>query len=412
MSLNLQNSIWPNTDGNLGNIKVQIPTGTASDPWPIGDALVNNYVFHNGKLVGFVDTKALIANSSKTTTFPYEYVNISLPSIAEGEMTYNHDQCAYFILNGEVIKGDVPSDEELEEITKKYAGCKTVADVKAIDPDYKTNDIVDGVWSEGLGDLENGSSMFMDCSNLTTFTGDLNSLIYGDAMFASSQLKIFNCDMPRLVEAHQMYYFSALASFVGDLSSLTNGWYMFNYCGIEHFESNLSSLTNGYYMFKDGKLDTDSIKNVAETINDVRSLTNGTADWHDVYKVLHLGISNVSPTDEENTYFEQIQEKGWTVYVNGSEYTTSSGSSGYYNLAANAVVTSLDETDGEVVTPKPYWAKPVPSDEEHAQYVDAEGNFFNILGAQFIYGDDISTYGMFTCEEDAAANMRLTKIEK
>jgi hypothetical protein len=84
-------------------------------------------------------------------------------------MTYNHDQCAYYILNGEVIKGDIPSDEELEIITKKYAGCKTVADVKAVDPNYKTTDIVDGVWKEGLADLENGSNMFMDCYNLTTF---------------------------------------------------------------------------------------------------------------------------------------------------------------------------------------------------------------------------------------------------
>ena len=42
----------------------------------------------------------------------------------------------------------------------------------------------------------------------------------------------------------------------------------------------------------------------------------------------------------------------------------------------------------------------------------ANGNFFNILGGQFIYGDDLSTYGMFTCEEDAATNMRLTKYER
>lgn len=102
MSTTLQNSIWPNTDGNLGNIKVEIPDGVTI-PWPTGDALVHNFVFNKGNLVGLVDTKALIANSSKTTTFPYEYVNISLPSIADGEMTYNHDQCAYFILNGTAL---------------------------------------------------------------------------------------------------------------------------------------------------------------------------------------------------------------------------------------------------------------------------------------------------------------------
>lgn len=157
MSSKLQNSIWPNEGGTLGQIKVQIPTGTADDPWPTGDALVHNFVYQNGKLVGFVDTKALIANESKSTTFPYEYVNISLPSIAEGEMTYNYDQCTYVVLNGEVLKGDVPTNDDLEEINHKYMGCKTVDDVKVIDPDYLTNDIIFGVWEESLADLTDGT---------------------------------------------------------------------------------------------------------------------------------------------------------------------------------------------------------------------------------------------------------------
>jgi len=65
-------------------------------------------------------------------------------------MTYNYDQCSYFILNGKVIKGDIPTDDDLEEINFKYMGCKTVDDIKAVDPNYLTNDIIDGVWSEPL----------------------------------------------------------------------------------------------------------------------------------------------------------------------------------------------------------------------------------------------------------------------
>ena len=182
MSSNLQNSIWPNAGGTLGQIKVQIPDGV-NTTWPTGDALVNNFVFNKVKLVGFVDTKALIANSSKTTIFPYEYVNISLPSIAEGEMTYNYDQCTYVVLNGEVLKGDIPTDEELEIITKKYAGCKTVDDIKAVDPNYKTTDIIDGVWKEGLGDLTSGYEMFYNCSQLKSFSSVLSSLTDGTNMF-------------------------------------------------------------------------------------------------------------------------------------------------------------------------------------------------------------------------------------
>jgi hypothetical protein len=89
MSNILDNSIWPNSGGKLGEIKVQIPTGTADDPWPTGDALVGNFVYDDGDLVGFVDTKALILNDSATTTLDYDYVRISLPNIHDGEFTIN-----------------------------------------------------------------------------------------------------------------------------------------------------------------------------------------------------------------------------------------------------------------------------------------------------------------------------------
>jgi hypothetical protein len=353
-TLIIANSIWPNgmkvdADGHavfypLGTNKVKVPT--SSSEWPKGNKLISSFVFQDDKLVGFVDTKALIANSSKSTTFPYEYVNISLPSIAEGEMTYNYDQCVYFILNGKVIKGDVPSDEELEIITLKYKGCKTVNDVKAVDTNYLTTDIVDGVWSEGLGDLEDGSGMFIYCYALKTFKSDLSSLTVGSGMF-------YGC------------------------TNLTS------------FSAKLPKLTDGSSMFSGCRLDTASVQNIADTINTSRGTIN-------------IGIGNSEPNTQEAAAFNTMVSKGWTVYV-----IVNGGGQSKWNP------TSLTPIDGEEQqTPIPFWAKPVPSDEEHAQYVDEQGNFYNILGGNFIYGDNLETYGMFTSLEDAAANMRLTKIEK
>ena len=369
MSTNLQNSIWPNEGGTLGQIKVQIPTGTANDPWPTGDALVNYFVFNKGKLVGFVDTKALIANSSRTTTFPYEYVNISLPSIDEGEMTYNYDQCAYVVLNGEVLKGNLNFEET------KYSFCKNLEDIKAIDPNYLTNDIIDGVWSERLDDLEVGgngswnSGMFRRCNNLTSFNSPLPKLINGVGMFYGClNLSSFNINLSKLIKGAMMF---------GNCIKLTS------------FNSNLSSLINGADMFYNCSLDTPSVQNIADTIN----VYNGE---------IAIDIANATPNDQEIAAFNTIASKGWTVYVKGSEYTPTSP----------AAITTLDENGEETVTPIPFWAKPVQSDEEHAKYIDSEGNFFIIRGGQFIYGDNLEEYGMFTCEEDAAANMRLTKIEK
>ena len=210
--------------------------------------------------------------------------------------------------------------------------------------------------------------MFFECRNLTSFSSDLSSLTNGGNMF-------YNC--------------TKLTSFNSDLSSLTEGRYMFDGCSnLTSFNSDLSSLTDGNYMFWACKLDTPSVQNIADTINTI----NGT---------IYIGIGNSTPNTAETTAFNTIASKGWTVYVNGSKYTPTSP----------AAITTLDENGEEITTPIPFWAKPVLSDEEHAQYTDSEGNFYNILGAQFIYGDDLSTYGMFTSLEDAQAQMRLTNIE-
>ena len=148
-------------------------------------------------------------------------------------------------------------------------------------------------------------------------------------------------------------------------------------------------------MFYVCKLDTASVQHIADTINTV---SRGT---------IHVGIGNTTPNEQETEAFNTMVDKGWVVFVNGGIQFGSS-----YSCCATccASLATLDENGEETVTPIPFYAKPVQSDEEHARYVDAEGNFYNILGAQFIYGDDLSTYGMFINEEDAAANMRLKKI--
>lgn len=374
MSSNLQNSIWPNAGGTLGEIKIQIPTGAANDPWPTGDALVHNFVYQNGKLVGLVDTKALIANESKSTTFPYDYVNIQVDKSLEGVMSFNKgERTKYLIITytGSSNTGDTIV------LGTKYLGCKTVEDVKAVDPDYSTNDIVDGVWSQSFADLEAGwfdwTGMFYNCQNLTTFISDLSSLKEAAGMFG---------------DCHNLTTFSST------LKSLEMGTWMFQNCyNLTSFNSDLSSLTDGMEMFSGCKLDTASVQNIADTINTQGGSIRGN---------IQIDIGNTTPNEQETAAFNTIASKGWIILSNGISYSDTSP----------AAITTLDENGEEITTPIPFWAKPVPTDEQHARYVDSEGNFYNILGAQFIYGDNLETYGMFTCEEDAAANMRLTKIEK
>jgi hypothetical protein len=282
-----------------------------------------------------------------------------------------------------------------------------VADIKAVDSNYLTNDIVNGVWSEGLGDLTDGVRMFYNCIALTTFSSDLSGLTYGDKMFTDcSNLTTFSSDLSSLTDGSYMFDgCTNLTTFSSDLSSLTDGSYMFTDCSnLTTFSSDLSSLTDGRSMFQYCKLDTASVQNIADTINEYNS-------------TISIDIGNSEPNEQENEAFNKMVSKGWTVYVNGSEfnYSNSDSTSCCASCASCcatscASLTTLDENGEETVTPIPYWAKPVPSDEEHAKYVDQEGNYYNILGAQFIYGDSLDTYGMFTSLEDAAAQMRLKKI--
>ena len=167
---------------------------------------------------------------------------------------------------------------------------------------------------------------------------------------------------------------------------------MFYSCSaLTSFSSDLPSLTDGEGMFSNCKLDTASVQNIADTINTVTDKPK-----------IHIGIGNTTPNEQEEAAFNKMVSKGWTVYV---------GVKG--ESASEWIPTSLTPLDGEEIsTPIPFYAKPVPSDEQHARYIDEQGNYYNILGGQFIYGDDLSTYGMFTSEEDAAMNMRLTKIEE
>ena len=64
-------------------------------------------------------------------------------------------------------------------------------------------------------------------------------------------------------------------------------------------------LKNGSYMFSGCKLDTASVQNIADTINNY----NGT---------IHIDIGNSTPNTEEVEAFNTIASKNWNVYVNFS----------------------------------------------------------------------------------------------
>ena len=264
-------------------------------------------------------------------------------------------------------------------------------------------------FSSNLSSLTNGYYMFYNCDNLTSFTSDLSSLTNGDGMFVESsnlisfnsnlsslmsgirmfkncsKLKSFSSDLSSLINGYQMFQgCSNLTSFTSDLSSLTNGDEMFQYCeALASFSSDLSSLTNGDNMFSGCKLDTESLVHIAESINTV---TNSPS--------IYIGIGNATPTEEENELLTEIHEKGWKVFVNGSQFTSSA--------------TTMSMRGVRNITELPVLVKKVEVDDDRAKFIDEDGKFYDIEGGNFIYVNDPETYTEFPNMEEAIASLGLT----
>lgn len=301
-----------------------------------------------------------------------------------------------------------------------------------------------------LSSLINGFQMFRWDTQLKSFRGDLSSLINGDGMFTECGLEQWDTDLSSLETGANMFYANEFETFTSDLSSLTDGSTMFEDCqNLKHFNSGLYSLISGYGMFNYCNLDVDSFIIIADTINNLveKGLAVKSADglsWNydtgdenwNVISSINFAISqsgnsfNISyniqkkalhssqrgrldlyydssyedGSDELNEIIELCQEiadKGWTVYLR----TWGKG---------NTLISPTNQTslDGETPVVKPLYYKPVPANEERGRYVNGNGEYFDIVGGSHIFGDDISTYGMFTSLEEAEQAMGLTKVVK
>ena len=124
-------TLYPNLNGQLGQNKIQIPDGVTTF-WPDGDALVENFVYKDGKLSGMVDTKALINNETSSTTFPYDFVKITLSDELENTLT---------IIKGERTKYLEVQFKNIDNLPKGYRRLEYIEanGTQFIDTDYGAN---------------------------------------------------------------------------------------------------------------------------------------------------------------------------------------------------------------------------------------------------------------------------------
>lgn len=134
-TINPSNSIWPNglkldeenytTFYSLGTNKVTIPA--TAEEWPEGDTLISPFVYQDGKLVGFCDTKSFILNDSATTDIPYEFIKANFPTIEDGKLTITSLNCQNPEIKYQKIKTLPAGYKRLEYLESPSTDAKIVS---------------------------------------------------------------------------------------------------------------------------------------------------------------------------------------------------------------------------------------------------------------------------------------------
>lgn len=416
MTTTLQNSIWPNDDGNLGNIKVQIPDGV-NVKWPEGDALLGNCVYQNGKLVGFVDTKALTVNSSGSTTINYDYVNIELP-FAEDAMTINRGPRSKYLFikfnDKEVEEGETYDYVIIDFNTTDQETIDTVRTAKKVVDKtmYAEDGSVIGTWDTSklevagiFTDSRTDDALFLDTNPmngvsrgliLSEFNSDLSSLRLGPVMFAfCPALTSFSSNLSNLTDGTGMFAACPLTSFSSDLSSLDYGAAMFVEChNLTSFTSDLSSLTDGESMFYNCRLDGPSVKNILDTLNT------------DFSGKLALGIGCSSLQEDIELFAREAGYDSTTSFI--LAILDRDGEIEVQYTGRPTTTYSLRRPSEDTL---PVFAK-LKEEEKYANYTSMDGSKKYMLKWFHITNGSTEGYTQFNSLEEAVAYFNIKPIER
>lgn len=246
---------------------------------------------------------------------------------------------------GAVLSVQYRSVEADSKLYSRYAECETLADMQAVNKDFR-NDLTwqykwvypltsfktTGLaWGQGGGfDSPNMKSASFDMPNATNITGLCynaynlesaninapNATVANSAFRWTRALSRISADLESVVNADDFVTYAAeLTSFYSDMPNLTNGRAMFYKCSaLEYCEIEVPALSNGDQMFDGCILESYSVICICESLPEY---TTGT------HKIT-LGIHVDYQADEEViTAIQLAESKGWTVTVqwNGTPRT-------------------------------------------------------------------------------------------
>lgn len=331
----------------------------------IGDAFVLEYVNDEGKLVLHTDR---IADDKLQTI--QDLLERVLPQNIE-VVQYNHNM-------------EVSWRDKLY----KYAACVNLADMRAVNPEYKKDLTSDGEWLYALTSLE-------VCNE-------------GDAwgLFASSPIKKINLEFPSLkstksllrnafgletaklnlpvcTNMHSPLLGNPLVHSAEVIAPVaTTAFYAFghryNPCPkLSHVRLYAPMLSNAYWAFESCILDRDSVQNIVSTIP---AYTSG-------LHPLDLGIHIDHQTDEDVlAAIAEAEAKGWTLTVK-------------WNGTPTSGVSTLDLEE--------IYAKVTES--EYGEYTDENGTRCTLDWGHYV--TDTTDYKLFFSLVEAEQYFKLTRVE-
>lgn len=204
----------------------------------------------------------------------------------------------------------------------KYAECKTVDDILAVNPDYKNDLTSEGWWVYPLPNLEIGKNLFSNNKAITKFCVDLPSLTDADGLFRGSGLTEHENKFQSLTALWASFMGAKnFVKFSADISHVTNCGYAFNECpSLEIFESDLTKLSTAHLMFNMARLNKKSALRVFTTIP---AYTSGS-------HTMAIGIHVDHRNDEEVlAAIANAEERGWTLTVQWNGTPTAQASVTY-----------------------------------------------------------------------------------
>lgn len=286
----------------------------------------------SGQLLGTASS-----GSPFTTPAYSDALTLSDPSALYVQIkTFNFALAALGLLGGGV---------QVHPAIMKYANCVTVADMQAVNPDYKNDLTADGEWIYALPKLQNAYGAFNTFEKCKAWLVDLPSLENGGFMLVRYGGTLFDIALPLLENGESMFRnMKGSKTFKAALPRLKNGVNMFSCVALYgliylSFESDLPMLEKGSGMFNLNALDKASVLRICNSI----------PIWNSGSHTLTLGIHIDHQTDEE--VLEAIanaESKGWTLTVqwNGPQTAQTSVTYGLRKPPIFAKVSSMARPDG------------------------------------------------------------------